>query len=102
MTMTAADFERAIVRKLGFKTRHDANLLAWLEHEGKVVVRTKRPHGTGVIPFAHHIRLQLKLDEDEFRRLIECTLSREDYIAILRRKGWISPTSADSDHSESA
>jgi len=35
----------------------------------------------------HSIRQQLKLNEDEFRRAIRCTLTLEDYVSILRAKG---------------
>lgn len=40
-------------------------------------------------PMQHSIRQQLKLNDDEFRKAIDGTLSREDYIAILKRKGII-------------
>ena len=34
----------------------------------------------------HSIRQQLKLTDDQFRRILGCKLNREDYIEILREK----------------
>lgn len=62
-----------------------ATALAWFEHEGIVVVRTKRSHGNKDLP-ENLIRQQLKLNETQFSGLISCTVSRNDYIEILRSK----------------
>ena len=37
----------------------------------------------------HSIRQQMKLNDNQLRRAIRCTLSLDDYIAILRGKGII-------------
>ncbi len=87
MTIKARDFDN-LVQRFGFKTRNAADRLAWLEYEGKTVIRTRRSHGSGGdLPFQHSIRQQMKLNEDELRRAISCTLSRDDYITLLRQKG---------------
>ena len=87
MTIKAAEFDR-IVLKLGLRTRKSGDRLAWLEHEGRVVVRTKRSETRGQdLPFQHSIRQQLKLNQDQLNQLIACTLDRDGYIALLRDKG---------------
>lgn len=87
--MKVHEFE-TIVHKLELKVRNSRDRLAWFEHEGKVITRTRRSHGHGDLP-AHLIRQQLKLNEQELSGIIGCSLYRRDYIEILRKKGLISP-----------
>lgn len=86
MTIKAQEFDH-LVTKLNLKTRDSRDLLAWFEYEGKVITRTKRSKGSGSLPMQHSIRQQLKLNEEQFRKAIGCTLTRQDYINILRSKG---------------
>lgn len=89
MPLTAREFD-LIVRKFGFETRDSRDLLAWLEVDGKRVVRTRRSKkSSGDLPMHHSIRQQLRLSEDELREAIACTLGREGYVALLRAKGVI-------------
>ena len=88
MSIKARDFEH-IVEKFQLKTRNARDRLAWFEYNGKVITRTRRSLGSGDLPFQHSIRQQLKLNDEEFRQAIACHLSREDYIALLKRKGLI-------------
>ena len=74
--------------KLGLKTRNAGDRLAWFEHNGVVVVRTKRSHGNKDLP-ENLIRQQLKVNESQFSGLISCTVSRDDYVRILTEKGLI-------------
>lgn len=74
--------------KLNLKTRNSGDRLAWFEHDGVVVTRTKRSQGNKDLP-AHLIRQQLKVSESQFSGLISCSVSKEDYIEILRAKGLI-------------
>ncbi len=83
--MKAHEFDR-IVSKLDLRTRNSDHVHAWLEYEGKVVVRTKRSHGSKPQPEVL-IRKQLKLSQDQLRALIDCTLSRDGYIQLLKDKG---------------
>jgi len=78
--------------KLGLQTRNSGDRLAWFEYEGLVVVRTKRSHGNKDLP-ENLIRQQLKVNESQFSGLISCSVSKEDYIEILKAKGLI-PTPA--------
>ena len=85
--MKTHEFER-IVTKLGLRTRNAGDRLAWFEHNGQTVVRTKRSYGNKEQP-GHMIRQQLKMNEEQLAGLIDCSLSREDYVQILRSKGII-------------
>jgi len=91
MNIKARDFEH-IVQKFQLRTRNAGDRLAWFEYEGKIITRTRRSHGSGDLPFSDKIRVQLSLTGDEFRKAIQCHLSRDDYIEILRRKGKIPPS----------
>jgi hypothetical protein len=85
--MKTHEFE-TIVTKLGLETRNSGDRLAWFEYQGKKVVRTKRSMGNKEQP-GDLIRQQLKLNEEELAGLIKCTVSRTDYIGILKGKGVI-------------
>lgn len=88
--MKAHEFEK-IVNKLSLKVRNSRDRLAWFEHEGRTVVRTKRSHGNKEAP-EHLIRQQLKVNEEQLAGLISCAVSRDDYINILVQKKIISPS----------
>jgi hypothetical protein len=79
-------------RKLELRTRNSGDRLAWFEHDGKVITRTKRSHGNKDLP-EHLIRQQLKLNEEQFSGLISCAFDRGNYIDWLKSKGLIEPTS---------
>lgn len=85
--MKVHEFER-IVSKLALRTRNSGDRLAWFEYEGKLIVRTKRSHGSGDLP-GHLIRQQLKLNEGQLADLIGCSFGVEDYISVLKSKGLI-------------
>lgn len=85
MTIKAREFDR-LIAKFKFKTRNSRDLLAWFEHEGKIVARTKRSKGSGDLPMQHSICQQLWLNEDQLRKAIKCTLTLQGYIDILRAK----------------
>ena len=87
MPLTAHEFDR-LVSKFGFETRNSKDLLAWLEIDGKVVVRTRRSNkSSGDLPRHHSIRQQMRLNDDQLREAVKCTLDRDAYVAILREKG---------------
>jgi len=90
--MKVHEFE-ILVKKLQLQTRNSYDRLAWFEHEGKVITRTRRSHGHGDLP-EHLIRQQLKVNQKEFSGLIKCTLYRDDYVRILTEKGLIAPKKA--------
>ena len=86
MTIKAHEFDH-LVAKLSLKTRNSRDLLAWFEYEGKIITRTRRSKGSGDLPMQHSIRQQLKLNEEQFRKAIGCTLTLQEYIDILQAKG---------------
>lgn len=89
MSIRARDFDQ-MMGKLGFETKDGKDLLAWFTYEGKTVVRTKRSHIKGRdLPFQHSIRQQMKLNEEELRQVLGCTIGRPEYVALLKRKGVI-------------
>jgi hypothetical protein len=85
--MKVHEFER-IVNKLALRVRNSGDRLAWFEYEGRVILRTKRSHGSGDLP-GHLIRQQLKLNEGQFADLIGCSFGFEDYVSVLKAKGLI-------------
>lgn len=84
--MKAHEFDR-LISKFKMRTRNSGDLLAWFEVDGKIVTRTRRSKGSGDLPMHHSIRQQLKLNEDQLREAINCSLTRDNYIEILRAKG---------------
>jgi hypothetical protein len=86
VSITDREFD-LVVSKFGFETREGDHLFAWLVHDGKVIVRTRRSHKRGDLPMQHAIRSQMKLSEDELREAIACTLGRDQYITLLQTKG---------------
>ena len=95
MPLAAHEFDR-VVNKFGYQTRSGSHLFAWLEVDGKVVARTRRSwKDSGDLPMEYSIRQQLKLNESQLSEAVSCTLSRDDYLDLLREKGLI-PSSEDS------
>ena len=80
-------------RKLHMVIGNTNDRIARFYYSGKLILTTKRSFGKGTIegPVRHLIRQQLRLNEDDFRALITCPLTRQDYIEILRKKGLIPP-----------
>ena len=64
--------------------------MAYFKYNGKTVIKTRLSHGSGDAKATNQIRQDFKLNEEKFRDLINCPLSKEDYIAILREKKIIS------------
>jgi len=77
--------------KLKLKTRNSGDRLAWFEHDGKSVLFTKRSHGNKEPP-ENLIRQQLKVNETQFAGLISCSVTRDQYVEILRGKRIITST----------
>jgi len=86
MTIKAHEFDH-LVAKLELKTRNSKDLLAWFEVDGKIITRTRRSKGSRDLPMQHSIRQQLKLNEQQMKKALGCTLTRNAYIDILRTKG---------------
>jgi len=89
MTLRENDVDR-MWKKLNFSVNKKAkDVHADLWHNGELVLRTKRSHGSGKLDglIQHKIRQQMRLDEDQFSRAIECPLKHPEYLEILTGKG---------------
>lgn len=85
---------RKILLQLGFvEDRGKDHLFFRFIHEGQTAARTKISHGgkkdIGKRLLRHILRDQIFLTNSEFRTAVEGKLSKQDYIAILTRKGLI-------------
>lgn len=80
-----------VCTKLEMEMREGRDTVARFRHEGKVVTRTRIPHGRGELEgkLPHFVRQQLHLSEEEFRLVDVCTYWRIDYVRILKEKGLI-------------
>jgi hypothetical protein len=80
-----------IFQKLDLEVRSTNHIYGWLVINGKKILRVHYSFGKGDIPakISDKIRGQLKLDPTHFKNLIECPLSKEDYLNILKEKGYL-------------
>ena len=86
--MTPREFDQ-LVQKFGMTvTEGGRHRKAALYYAGKPIVRTLRSRSPREFTY-HKVRTQLRLSETQLRDAIRCTLSLEDYIAILRDRGLI-------------
>ena len=77
-----------IFKKLDLKVRSTGHNYGWLIIGGNKISRVHYSHGKGDIPgsIVNRIRGQLKLSQKDFKELVACSLSYEDYINILKQK----------------
>jgi hypothetical protein len=78
-----------IIRKLGMDTTNTNEVHAVFVYNGVPVLRTRRSFGNSKYVPADKIRTQLKVNEEQFRGLISCSVSKDDYVTILINKGLI-------------
>lgn len=90
MSLKPADIDRAW-NKLRMVVKDSGDRHALLYVDGKLILRTKRSMGTGKLDgkIPSLIRQQMKLNEEQFAKLIACPLTRDQYIEILRSKGLV-------------
>jgi len=88
MTIKAHQFDH-VVSKFQMKSRNAGDRLVWFVYEGKLVTHTRRSHRSGDLPFQKSMPRQLGLTPNEFRQAVACKLNRDEYIEILRRKGYL-------------
>lgn len=90
MQLKKAEIGR-IFEKLKLDVRSTKHRYGWFTFEGKKILRVHYSHGKGSVPgrVSDKIRSQLKLSQKDFRDLIDCPLTLEDYISILKKKGLI-------------
>jgi hypothetical protein len=85
--MKTREFE-TIVNKLKLETRDSGDKHAFFIHNGKKILKTKISHGRCELP-DYWYRKQLLVNERQLAELVGCTLSRADYVDILKSKGRI-------------
>lgn len=92
MSLRTSDVDHAF-DKLRMTIRKTGDLHAIFYYRGQRILKTKRSFGAGKIDdnTQHLIRQQLRLSEQQFRDLLGCPLDYEDYVDILRTKGFIPP-----------
>ena len=80
-----------LFKKLNLKVRSTGHNYGWLIVGSKKILRVHYSHGKGDIPgkVVNKIRGQLKLSPEDFKTLVSCPLTYEDYIEILKQKGLI-------------
>lgn len=79
-----------LLNKLGFNPpRMSHHKQRVLEYNDKIILRTYYSHGSGDMKAANKFRTSLKLNEKQFRDAIACPFRFEDYIILLREKGYI-------------
>lgn len=77
--------------KLRMQIREGRDTLAFFWCGERLVLWTKVPHGRGELKgrLPYYIRQQLKLNEEQFRKLVRCEMKRTEYVQILKDKGII-------------
>jgi hypothetical protein len=88
LSLKAKELDQAW-KKLGMVIEERRDIFAKLYEGGKLIIMTRRSKGSGKLDgqIPHFIRQQMKLDEDQFSRLIACPLQRLEYLQILKDKG---------------
>lgn len=83
------EIERALMRK-GFKRADKHHRYFTLHINGKKTsIRTKLSHGKSEYgePLLNQMAKQLKLDKRQFFDLLDCPLSYDGYVALLKKQG---------------
>lgn len=90
MSISAKDIDRAW-NKLGMVIKEGRDRWASFYYKDKLILKTRRSWGSGKIDgdIPNFIRQQMKLNEDQFRDLINCPLGLDGYVTILTEKGFI-------------
>lgn len=90
MSLNAKEVDRAW-EKVGMECKNTGDRHAWFNYGGKKIIRTKKSFGSGKLEgnIPYLIRQQMKLNEQQFDDLINCPLTRDSYIEILKTKGFI-------------
>lgn len=88
MQLKVKQVER-IYEKLGMEVTKTHHKLAIFRYNGKLILKTRLSNGSGDAKAIDKIRQEFKLNETDFSNLRDCPLSKEGYVEILKRKGYI-------------
>ncbi|MCE7987234.1 MAG: hypothetical protein DYG89_39185 [Caldilinea sp. CFX5] len=77
--------------KLQLDVESSHHKTATFYYSGRAILRTRVSHGRGDIPpiIVAKLRSQLKVTEEQMRRLVDCSMSYEEYVSLLITKGLI-------------
>lgn len=89
MQLKKRDLQK-IFKKLDMEVRSTGHIYGWLVVKGKKILRVHYSFGKGNIPakISEKIRGQLKLDQHNLKNLVDCPLSKESYLEIIKEKGF--------------
>ena len=78
-----------VFTKLRLQVQDTHHKMGTLYYEGRAILRTRISHGRGDIPsiIVAKLRGQLRVTEEQLRNLVDCTMTYENYIELLRDKG---------------
>lgn len=89
MPLTSKEFDK-VMAKLRMTCRDGKHRICHLEHEGRIAVWTQRSQGRGDLGTVEHaIRRQLSVSKKQMQDLIDCPMTREDYLKHLQASGRI-------------
>lgn len=77
---------KRVYRKLGMDVGETHHKMAYFRYNGKTIIKTRLSQGSGDAKAKNEIRQDFKLNEERFRDLVNCPLSKEEYIVILKDK----------------
>jgi len=77
--------------KLQLDVESSHHKTATFYYKGHAILRTRVSHGRGDIPpiIVAKMHSQLKVTEEQMHRLVNCSMSYEEYITLLVTKGLI-------------
>ena len=80
-----------VFRKLEMEITEGRDTVAKFRYKGSVIIWSRVSHGRGELAgkIPHFIRQQLRVDENQLKKLIDCSYWRKEYEAILRSKDLI-------------
>ncbi len=82
---------KKLLEKVQVTLREGKDPGGWLVHEGRKILYLRMSKGEGDVPghVPDKIRQSLHLNEASFIDLKNCPLSRDQYLELLRAKGYI-------------
>jgi hypothetical protein len=91
--MAVIDAKKALtnLKKKGFLEVTGDHKFLIFHYNGKEILHTKISHGAKDLDdyLIKRMALQCNLDKNDFKKLVECPLSKEKYIELLKEKGLI-------------
>ncbi len=89
--MFNSDKVKKSLLKKGFDKVNKDHQFFIFKHGGKEILHTKVSHGKKGLTrlLIGQMSRQCKLSKDEFTDLVNCPLSKEQYLEILRKKGML-------------